>query len=328
MTMILGIDQGASHTRAAVCDLDGNILARARSDGAVHSFDGMERAMQGVHDAAHAALDQAGVQTHDVAIVYAGMTGADWRDEYDLLRENVTRLGLGDTVHIANDCIIAMRGGTSQRYGAILIAGTGGNCAVRAPGGEEMIFHFYQEGELQGGTALGYRVLNAIYRAETGREPPTRLRARVLAMFNFTTVDDLLRAHVERRLDGNRVKDIAPPLFEIALEGDLVASRIIESFGGGLAELVVAGFSRLGMLPLDAEVVLSGSIFRAPGDLLKDVIAARIHLHAPRARIVSARYEPVVGALLLGLEAYGSSVTEAVMHNVERSSQRLGLLRV
>lgn len=323
---VLGIDQGSTHTRAAVCDVAGNVLAVGRAPGACHAFHGMDEAMLAVQAAAGLALAQADVPREAIGVLFVGMTGADWSDEYGLLEANLLSLGLCEHVHVVNDAIVALRGGTSAGYGAILIAGTGANCAILSPTGEQYIYHYYVEADLQGGTGLGRRSLQAIYRAETGREAETVLTARVLTMFDHATVDDLLRADVEGRLPKDAVKDVAPLVFQAALEGDLVAGRILRSFGEGLAELVTAGLHRFGMADLDVEVVVSGSVFKGAG--LVEIVTEAIHREAHRARIVNARYEPVVGALLLGLETLGIDVRRDVARSIETSSEALGLVRV
>jgi N-acetylglucosamine kinase-like BadF-type ATPase len=328
MKYVLGVDQGHSQTRTVVCDLDGTMLGMGTSRGACHSVHGMDTAMTAVQQAALQAVAQASITARDIALVLCGLTGADWPDEYDLLREQVARLGFSHNVHIKNDAIVAMRGGTWADYGAVVIAGTGSNCAIRSPRGEEFIYGFYHDIELQGSIALGRRVLAAIRRAETGREPPTALRQRVLAMFGFPDVDSLVRSQFENRLSLEDTRQIAPLVFQAAYEGDLVACKIIKSFAEGLAEMVTAGLERFNMTQLELNVVLSGSVFKGPGPLVEEVMAASIHMVAPRARLVNARYEPVVGAALLGLGELGVAVDERRKHNVERSCQELGLIRI
>jgi N-acetylglucosamine kinase-like BadF-type ATPase len=327
MKYVLGIDQGNSGTRALLSDFDGLLLGYGNAFGAQHTFDGMERAMKAVKEAAQIAIIQAGVINPDIAVIYGGFTGADWADEYLALQENVRALGFSDVVYIVNDCIVALRGGTDHSYGVIIIAGSGGNVAIRSPEGKEFIYGYFHEDNLQGGSSLGYHVLRAIYRAETGREPSTSLTSRVLARYQLDTVEQLLRANVENRLPGE-CKDLAPILFEEADQGDVVARRIVQYFGEGNAEMAVAGLRRLGMLDLEVEVVLSGNIFKAKGPLLIDTITNAIRRDAPRARIVNARYEPVVGGVLLGLEKAGVDINTRVKENVGISARKLGLIRV
>jgi N-acetylglucosamine kinase-like BadF-type ATPase len=267
------------------------------------------------------------VQAQQTSILFCGLTCADWADEYTLLRDNVRALGLCNDVRIANDSIIALRGGTSAPYGAIVIAGTGGNCAIRSPKGDEFIYGFYQEDDLQGASAIGRRAMQAIYRSETGREPATILTARILALFGLASVDDLLRADVEDRLEWERVSRIAPLVTQAAFEGDAVAAAILCAFGKGLAELVIAGLTRFSMSGMDVEVVLSGSVFKG-GSLIQEAMLAEFRAAPLKARLINARYEPVVGAALLGMESLGVNVGPEVARNVEQSSARLGLVRI
>lgn len=328
MDYILGIDQGSTQTRAAVCDRYGNIMSYGQASGACHSVHGMDKAMQAVRLAADAATAQAGIQPEEIRAIYGGFTGADWPDEYALLEQNLRLLGIAGAVFVVNDCMVALRGGTDAGYGAIVIAGTGANCAIRSPRGEEFVYHYYHGPDLQGGVALGRRALNTIYRAATGRIPATRLAPAVLELFGMGDVDELLRADVEHRLEADRIKEIAPCLMRLAYEGDRAACEIIRSFGEGLAELVAAGLKRFAMESDEVEVVTSGNIFKGPGHLLQEVMLANIHMSAPKARLVNARYEPVVGAVLSGLEKIGVEIDAGIKANIERSSQRLRLVRV
>ena len=45
INVILGIDQGGTGTRAAVCDLEGHLLGHGASYGGQHIFQGMEFAI-------------------------------------------------------------------------------------------------------------------------------------------------------------------------------------------------------------------------------------------------------------------------------------------
>jgi N-acetylglucosamine kinase-like BadF-type ATPase len=329
MRYILGLDEGHTKTQSVIGDETGDMLGTALINGACHTVHGMQAAMESIQESSRQARLKTDLAPEaEVEVVVAGMTGADWPDEYPLLTGNVRSLKLANRVVVKNDSIIALRSGTSARFGAILIAGTGGNCAIKSPSGDEFIYHYYHDRNLQGGIALGDTTLKMIYRAETMREAPTRLKAEVLRLFGFSTVDDLLRAEVEGKLTHDHLKQIAPLVFQAAYDSDVVACKILRDFGRGLAELVTAGLRRFEMTGLDSEVVLSGSIFKGPGTLVYEVILSELHMVAPRARLVNARYEPVVGAYLLGLEELDIPVDQRVMSNIEKSAMKLGLIRV
>lgn len=327
MQVIIGVDQGSSHTRAAVARMDGTIEGLGTTHGGYGSWE-PERAMGAIVAAVAQARAQAG---HDALtparLLYGGLTGADWPDEYEFLHAHVSSRALAEEVVVVNDSMIALRGGTSQPYGAVVIAGTGANCALRAPDGRTFIYHYYVEDELQGGGALGRHALRAIYRAASGREAPTRLAPLVLALLEQPSVDALLRADSEQRLPASSIKEIAPLVFDAAVEGDEAACHILRGFGIGLAGLVTAGLRRLQMTDLPVEVVLSGSIFKGRGALLERVMQDEIRAIAPHAVLVNARYEPVVGAILLGLEQCGVVADEGVRARIEESAQWFGLMR-
>lgn len=335
--VIVGIDQGSSHTRAVVAVAEGpetgRLLGVGRAAGACHAYDGMDAAMSAVAVAVSEALVAAGAEPADVGRVCAGMTGADWPNEVELLRRQLAKLTFGPSgerfagpVRVTNDCIAALRGGTAEPYGAILVAGTGANCAARSPAGEEFIYGYYHDDELQGGMALGRAALWAVYRAHTGRGPATSLTPAALGFFGLAGVDELRRGQLEHRLP-HPVKDLAPLVFEEADRGDKAAAAIVTAFAQGSAGLVLAALARFAMLDMPLDVVLSGSIFKARGPLLVSTLAAAIHRRAPRARLVNARYEPVVGAALLALEQGGAAMTDDLRGRVETSAARLGLLR-
>jgi len=322
---ILGVDQGSSHTWAVVASTDGDLLALGKAPGACHPFTGMERAMSAVRDASQEAMRQAGLSKVD--FIFGGMTGADWDDEFPLLEYHIRQLGICEKVRVENDAIIALRGGTERKYGVILIAGSGGNCAVLAPDGRKFIYGYFWSGALQGGGALSRNVLESVYRTYTGQGPETSLTGRVLQHFGLTNVVELMRADVENRLPVAKLLDLAMILFEEDLCGDETAGRIIDSFAKGYAEAAVVWLDRLGMTDLELDVLLSGSIFKARTPRLVETVAAGIHIAVPQARLVNAHYEPVVGAVLLGLEEMGIEVTPEIQANIEASAGRLGLIR-
>jgi N-acetylglucosamine kinase-like BadF-type ATPase len=327
MKFVIGVDQGGSGTRAVVCSRDGSILGSGNGPGACHVFTGMQAAMQATHIAVSGALDQAGLPTGKAEIFLGGYTGADWPDEYDLLRNAVEKLSLAERCVIVNDSIAALRGGTGHPYGAILVAGTGANCAVLAPDGREFIYHYYHDANLQGGSSIGEAALTAIFRARTGRPPQTSLSARVLAHFNLPDVDALMRNLVEGGIPENRVSEIAPLVFEEAEKGDLAAQKILIRFGEGCAELLVNGLRQLDMVDLGVEIVLSGGVFKARSFLLRETLGKEVTRVVPGATLVEAHYEPVVGAALLALEKAGISIDVSLRSNLECTAQELGLVR-
>jgi N-acetylglucosamine kinase-like BadF-type ATPase len=323
MGLILALDQGATKTAALVATAGGEILGVGYSRGACHASDGMDAAMAAVREAAAAALGQAGVDvgagigpTPDPGLalhidhVYAGMAGADWPHEYPLLEAALREATGVAHVTVVNDCIIARRAGTDAPWGTVLCAGTGLNAAVISPGGDSYIYGYYINGDDNGGTALGRLSLRAVFGAEAGIAPPTLLTAGLLNHFRLTTVDDLMMRYVGGEL--GPTSTLVPILVEAVRAGDAVAERIVSEFGERLARYVTAGLRRFAMTDLAQDVVLSGGIFKADLPGLREGVTRAILRDVPGARVVEARYEPVVGALLLALEPGVSLQTPAI----------------
>ncbi len=323
---VIGVDQGNSKTETALCDLQGTIVGIGRSRGGYAMRD-MASTMAEIEQAVTQALASAGVASNQVQLLYGGITSADWPDEHETIRQAVAALGLAQQVVIANDSLIALRGGTDAPYGAIIVAGSGANCMLRAPDGRTFHYHYYVEQELQGGHALGRAALTKIYRAHTGREPLTALTDLVLMHAKQPNVDALLRADSEGTLSASRIRQIAPLVFAAADAGDGVAHQILVQFGEGLAELVTAQVVQMDLQNRAFDVVTSGSIFKGRGRLLEETIARAIAQGAPQARLVNARYEPVVGAVLLGLEELQIEISPAIKKQIDASAQQWGLLR-
>ena len=59
------------------------------------------------------------------------------------------------------------------------------------------------------------------------------------------------------------------------------------------------------------DIVMTGSMFEG-GQLLIEPMRETIHLLAPNARLVRLRVPPVIGAVILGMEAANMKVTSSI----------------
>jgi N-acetylglucosamine kinase-like BadF-type ATPase len=324
---LLGLDQGSSKTVALIADRDGKLLAVAYGGGACHAFCGLDNAICIAKETVMEALRQADAAPSQVEALVAGMTGADWPEEAPMLSGALRQAtGIRD-IRVVNDCLIAMRAGTDQPFGAVLCGGTGLNAAVRSPGGREFVFGYYVDQEDQGGTALGLRTVKAVLAAEAGLVAHTALTMAVLGHLRLPSVDQLLRDYVNNRLPPAAIPTLAPVLLQTAAVGDLVAGEIVACFSRSIARYVVAGLKRFDMLAMETEVVLSGGIFKSAA--LAGAVAAVLSASAPLAVVKNAPLEPVVGAILMALDqADGTAGLDSpTKQRLLQSSAGLGLLR-
>jgi N-acetylglucosamine kinase-like BadF-type ATPase len=324
---ILAIDQGGSKTAALVSDKDGNILGIGTGFGACHFSAGVEKAMSAVEIATREALSQARMELKDITLISAGLAGANWPDEIEMLeKELLRRFGVQD-VSVCNDCVIALSGGTDNPNAVVICGGTGLNCAVSTDTGTLRVYNNYVEDLDQGGGSLGARALLAVFQSEIGIQPPTMMTKMALDFFELDSVDALLLAYQRNQLK-KPLKEVAFLLFEAAEQYDQVALDVIYAFGESLSRYVIAGARMYGLIGKPFDVVLSGGIFKAKLPLLMDVISALVHRVAPSASVINAQYEPVIGAAIMGLSrAHGGRLEKTVRDNCHRSAERFGLMR-
>lgn len=327
MKYVMGIDQGSSKTYAIVGDDGGNVLGFGKSHGACHSNTGMRFAMEAVKEAMEKALKQAGLELSEIDTLAAGMTGMDWEFEEKLLREELEQLTRIGNILVVNDCIIAMRAGSSHPYGAVLCAGSGLNCAVRDKNGREFVYGFYIEEEYQGGAALGRACVRAVTDSHVGMGEKTMLTELLLKRFDCRDVDELLFKKVTEKITLKDYLSLPIVLEEAARLGDKVSKNIWYRFGQQYGKYVIAAMKRMDMLSYETEVVLSGSIFKCREPELRQGVEDELRREASLAKIVDAVYEPIVGAYLMAIERSGNG-SESALQNLEKCSSSFRLKRV
>jgi N-acetylglucosamine kinase-like BadF-type ATPase len=121
-----------------------------------------------------------------------------------------------------------------------------------------------------------------------------------------------MRALYHKQIDRPRLQSTVPLLFRAAAQGDRPAQELIIQLGEELGISAAAVIRRLGVEAQAVEVVLAGSVFKGEGPLLTDTLIQVLHRTAPGAVLVRPVFEPVVGAVLLGLEAAGARVDDEV----------------
>lgn len=327
MGYILGIDQGSSKTQVIIGDYKGNILGAGRSYGACHSVSGLTYAMEAIAMAVMQAFDECGLTWMDVDVIAAGLTGVDWDYEVDLLKDEIYKLSGVNQIIIKNDCIIAMRAGSTNPNRAVICAGSGLNCAIHKDGKEEFVYGFYIDDEFQGGFGLGSACLKAVIDSAVGLEEKTVLTGMLLEHFKAETVDELLYMRTKGKIKHDQYLYLPMLLERAALLEDRVANSVWKRFGRQYGRYITAGLKKLDLLDRQVDVVLSGSIFKCKCNSLKLAVEDEILNHSPKAKVIDAEYEPVVGAYLLGLDYVGKTEFNCRDTKLRSSVEKYGLFR-
>jgi N-acetylglucosamine kinase-like BadF-type ATPase len=321
----VGVDAGGTKTHALVADESGEVLGVGRAGTGNWEGVGLDGALAALRQAVGEALSAARTSPREVTAAGYGLAGLDWPSDEARLRPLVEELGLSGPSVLVNDTFVALRAGAREPWGVVIVAGTGTTVAGRN-----------RRGEMARTPGLGYpfddwgsapdlaqAALHAVARAYTGRGPATALSNRLVRLVGAADVADLLEGVSRWRYNlFPLVADVVRALMEEADGGDGAAREIVLRAGRELGGGAVVVIRRLGMEDEEFDLVLAGGLFRSASPLLLDTLRGTVQAVAPGARPVRLDVPPVVGGVLLAMDAVGWAVTPEVRRRLEEGARR------
>ncbi len=319
MRYYLGADLGATKTHTLIVDETGRALGFGESGPGNHESVGYDGMFQAMHSGMEQALDTAGLKKEDITGAGFGVAGYDWTSEVEVTASVIDRLGLQAPYKFVNDAVPGLIAGSEDGWGVVVVSGTGSNCRGwdRDHQREGRVTgHGVLMGEGAGGTELVHRGMQLIGYSWTKRLPKTALADAIIAYVGAKDLEDLLRGYTMHEYQVGA--GAARLVFRVAEEGDQVARDLICWAGTELGELINAVIRQLEFADLAFDVVTTGSMFDG-GPMLTEPMRATIHKLAPKARLVRLNVPPVIGAVMLGMEAAGSKVTAEIRKTMNES---------
>lgn len=298
MSILVGVDAGASGSTAFVADETLHLLGRASGDtgavqpGAVHEASGA------ILDTVRRALNQAGAKRARALVV--GAAGAGREPERGDLERALTAAGVADAVRVTTDIEIALVAGLGREPGILLLAGTGSGACARLPSGElrRTGGHGWQFGDEGSGYWLARAGLSAAAQASDGRSPPTALTAALAQAAGVEGEEALLQW--ARSASRGAIADLARVVQEAAARGDDVACLLVDQAAEALAAHVRALRPHFpGATPV--AVAFAGGLLR-PDSPVRTATARLLEGDLPPITILAALVEPPRGALQLALK--------------------------
>ncbi len=313
----IGYDVGGTKSHAMVADGEGRVVAVGLAGAGSYEVVGWDGLRAALYSATDSALSAAGITSGQIAGAGFGIAGYDWPAERAPHREAIEALGLQAPFLLVNDTLIGLIAGAAEGWGLAVVAGTGANCWGRdqtgrlghTTGGAALL------GEYGGADTIVPGAIRAVSRAFTKRSPETALSDVLVGYAGAQGVEDLLEGLAMGR--STIGTDAAPLIFETAAAGDTVANQLIAWAGRELGSLAVGVVRQLGFEGEAFEVVQIGSLFGA-SELLGREMLATIQAVAPGANTIRLALPPVVGAVLLGMEATG--INAATLRDAVASS--------
>jgi N-acetylglucosamine kinase-like BadF-type ATPase len=266
----------------------------------------------------------AGLQKDEITGAGFGVAGYDWPSEMAATASVIDRLGLRAPYKFVNDAVLGLVSGSKEGWGVVVVSGTGSNCRGwdREHKREGRVTgHGILMGEGAGSSELMHRCMQIIGYSWTKRLPKTALAAAIVARVGAKDLEDLMRGYTTDELHVGA--EAARVVFRVAEEGDQIARDLICWAGTELGEMANAVIRQLEFENLSFDVVMTGSMFEG-GTMLIEPMQKTIHQLAPKARFVRRTVPPVIGAVILGLEAHGMPVTPKIRNTMNDS---ISLLR-
>jgi N-acetylglucosamine kinase-like BadF-type ATPase len=312
MKYYLGADLGSSKTDILICDETGRVLGVGKAGSGNHQVVGYEGMANALEKGIRQALAEAGISHKDLSGSGFGISGYDWPSHRADMVATIERVGIRPPYELTNDAILGLVAGSEEGWGLSVVSGSGCTCwgwdRKRKRVGHVSGYGVLM-GEAAGGSELVFRAMQIVGHAWSKRGEHTALCEAFIEYSGAENLDDLIEGYTTGRyqIDGKA----APLVFAAAQAGDQAAGELIRWAGRELGELAKAVIRQLEFETLRFDVVLTGSMF-AGGAGLIEAMRNTIEALAPRARLVRLEIPPVVGAVLIGMQAGGLEVTEEI----------------
>jgi N-acetylglucosamine kinase-like BadF-type ATPase len=330
MTYILGVDGGNSKTLAVIGDHSGMLVGIGRAGPGNHQAKGVQAAMTEIRRAVESALIMAGLRPADITLAYYALAGADLPEDFELLH-SALQSALPIPLQLNNDTIAGLRAGTDNPNAVVVALGAGTNAAGRNAAGREIRLPGlgWISGDWGGGGDIAREAVFLSVRSYDGRGHATILQELVPQALGVPDIESMIRmlyhSHMEQSggIDRATFLDLARLVFKAAHQGDAVAFDLVRRCADEVVTTALALLRRLDLVDQPADVVLAGSIFKAEGSLLVDLVRAQLQELMPTVRVMRPDVESAVGALFCGMDSLGIIVDEDVRYRAAESYRAL-----
>ncbi len=321
MSYFLGADVGGTKTHFMLADEQGRVVSLVVAGPGNPDSVGYEGLRATLDEAYRRLLEQSGIAPAEIAGVGLGVAGYDWPEDEAKIREATAVLHVDAPITLVNDTVLGILAGTEAGWGVAVVSGTGCNAwgwdrerhrVGRVTGGGLLM------GEGAGASELLARALQAVAHAWTLRGPQTLLSDLFIVHVGAQNLEDFLAGIMRGRYRLER--DMVLLVFQAAHDGDPVALDLVRWAGRELGELANAVIRQIGIRDQTFDVVLVGSMYNG-SPLLQEEMERVVTAFAPGARLKRLSVPPVLGAVILGMEAAGVPASVEVRRTLERTWQ-------
>jgi glucosamine kinase len=308
---VIGIDGGGTHTRVLIAAVDGSWKSsgKAGCSNLQHAgWEGCREALEKAIEQAYAARGVPPGCARDHAVsVFLGLAGVTSEKDRSRLRELLESLGFAEPCKIGvhHDIASALAGGLAGRPGIALIAGTGSSCYGVNARGEDFRCGGWGAlvDDVGGAYWIGKRALEVAVRQEDGRIPGSEIRDLVAKFLGIFSYDSFLSAVHDPRMTRDAIARLARGVEDLAVDGDIQATLIIDEAVDLLTQLVVTTMKGLDMK--EASVIFAGSVANAQA--IRPRLVHALSSAALSIEVVEPAFSPVCGSVIEARRLVGLS---------------------
>jgi len=322
---VVGVDGGGTKTDVVLLDRSGNLIGKARGGASNYQVIGGKRLKEEILGCFSKLLTTTNVAANKIGHVFLGLAGAGRESD----QKEIVAL-FNDTEHagkisVDSDAVVALSGAFGTAPGIIIISGTGAICFGKNSEGKVVRSGGwgYLLGDEGSGYFIGREAIIAALKDFDGRGEKTLLRSDLERHFQLSSIDQIIPAVYQDKINRAAIADVAPIVFEQANRGDAIAEEIIRQAGRELGNLAKAVAQRLNFSNEELKVALIGSIFKQK-DMLLNEISKELYEISWNIEIADPMFDPQYGAALLALQKIGVEINDMVLKNMKYSINQLG----
>jgi len=316
--IVLGIDGGATSTKAVLANTQGTILGYGQAGPSCTDDVSIDSTRKNIRSAVEQTWLAYGQEARPADGAFLGIAGVVTEADCAIIEEIATSVNIADADFIGfdHDVRIALAGGLALQPGIVLIAGTGSSCyGSNTEGFSCRVGGWgYLLDDVGSSYYLGVEAMRAIVRSEDGRLGHTALLEPLMNVLGIDDIQEIIQRLYSPRMRKIEIAGLAPLVLDIAQQGDAIAKKILLNGQNGLAHLVEIAAQRLGFQPNDVLVAVCGGLAHS-GNYFKQGLYDAIRAHVPGAQIKEPTLSPVIGAALLAIQNLGEEPSSDVVSN-------------
>jgi len=312
--IVLGMDVGGTKTAAALMNERGVVLGQGVGASGNINFVTLEQAEQSFTDAIGGARKMAGLDALKTEINIIGI-----EPEPDALHPIVKKLTGCERILHKKEGECSLVGGLVSPVGISLIAGTGSvGWGRNKEGRTHMTGCWGTIGDEGSAYDMARQGVNAAFWAEDGRGPQTKLLDNLREYFGVKLIRDAVTTIYQNPDVRKNFAALSRLVMRTADQGDPVAKSIIRNCAEQLALLITTAARVLGMDKDSYRVAATGGLVSRGGPFF-EMVRADIRKTHRQAELETPKFEPVIGAALIGLQELGIAWDAGVVSNLEES---------